>query len=209
MADHASALDERMNTLNAELDETAERRSAAIVAGNDEEAQRLDADCARLERDIAATMAARAAVNEAAVQLLREAEEAEHQAVVGRLKKLCRTARQRAKELNEAMDAVGVATLALREATKDIWEASDGPTRREELSELPRLLASLSAVQNERLAFHHVLPSRMPLLDRSLPPPCVEAHLSICLDRLAPAPGRPKKPGEEPADTAAGQAANV
>ncbi|MFM7343889.1 MAG: hypothetical protein ACKO1J_00790 [Tagaea sp.] len=200
MADHASALDERLNTLNADLDDTAERRSAAIVAGNTEEAKRLDAECAGLERDIAATMAARAAVDEAAVHLLREAEEAEHQAVVAKLKKLCRTARQRAKELNDAMDAVGAATLALREATKDIWEASDGPTRCDELSELPRLLASLSAVQNERLAFHHVLPSRMPLLDRSLPPPCIEAHLSVCLDRLAPGPGRPKKPGEEPVD---------
>lgn len=200
MADHASALDERLNTLNTELAETAERRSAAIVAGNDEEAQRLDAECARLERAITATMAARTAVDEAAEQLLHEAAEVEHQAVVNRLKKLCRTARQRAKELNEAMDAVGAATLALREATKDIWEASDGPTRREELEELPRLLASLSAVQNERLAYHHVLPSKMPFLDRSLPPPCVEAHLSVCLDRLAPGPGRPKKPGEEPAD---------
>lgn len=209
MADHATALDERLNTLNIELSATAERRSAAIVAGDDAEAQRLDDECARLERAITATMAARAAVDDAAKQLLHEAEEAEHAAVVNRLKKLCRTARQRAKELNDAIDAVGAATLALREATKDIWEASDGPTRRDELSELPRLLASLSAVQNERLAFNHVLPSRMPLLDRSLPPPCVEAHLSICLDRLAPAPGRPKKPGEEPADAAAGQAANV
>lgn len=201
MADHATALDERLNTLNTELVDTAERRSAAIVAGNDAEAQRLDDECARLERAITATMAARAAVDEAAEQLLHEAEEAEHAAVVNRLKKLCRTARQRAKELNDAIDAVGAATLALREATKDIWEASDGPTRREELEELPRLLASLSAVQNERLAFHHVLPSRMPLLDRSLPPPCIEAHLSVCLDRLAPGPGRPKKPGEEPVDT--------
>lgn len=200
MADHATALDERLNTLNNELAATAERRSAAIVAGDDAEAQRLDDECARLERAITATMAARAAVDEAAEQLLQEAEEAEHAAVVTRLKKLCRTARQRAKELNDAIDAVGAATLALREATKDIWEASDGPTRREELEELPRLLASLSAVQNERLAFHHVLPSRMPLLDRSLPPPCIEAHLSVCLDRLAPGPGRPKKPGEELAD---------
>lgn len=199
MADHATALDERLNTLNTELADTAERRSAAIVAGDEAEAQRFDDECARLERAIAATMAARAAVDEAAEQLLHEAEEAEHAAVVNRLKKLCRTARQRAKELNDAIDAVGAATLALREATKDIWEASDGPTRREELSELPRLLASLSAVQNERLAFHHVLPSRMPLLDRSLPPPCIEAHLSVCLDRLAPGPGRPKKSGEEPA----------
>lgn len=209
MADHASALDERIHTLNAELDETAERRSAAIVAGNTEEAKRLDAECAGLEREIAATTAARAAVDGAAVQLAREAEDAEHLAVVAKLKKLCRTARQRAKELNDAIDAVGAATLALREATKDIWEASDGPTRREELEELPRLLASLSAVQNERLAFYHVLPSRMPLLDRSLPPPCIEAHLSVCLDRLAPAPGRPKKPGEEPADAAVAQAAHV
>lgn len=200
MADHATALDERLKTLNTELADAAERRSAAIVAGNDAEAQRLDDECARLERAITATMAARAAVDEAAEQLLHEAAEAEHQAVVNRLKKLCRTARQRAKELNEAMDAVGAATLALREATKDIWEASDGPTRREELEELPRLLASLSAVQNERLAYHHVVPSKMPFLDRSLPPPCVEAHLSVCLDRLAPGPGRPKKPGEEPAD---------
>ena len=200
MADHATPLVERLNTLKTELAEAVERRSAAIVAGNDAEAQRLDNECARLERAITATTAARAAVDEAADQLQREAVEAEHAAVVNRLKKLCRTARQRAKELNDAIDAVGAATLALREATKDIWEASDGPTRREELEELPRLLASLSAVQNERLAFHHVLPSRMPLLDRSLPPPCIEAHLSVCLDRLAPGPGRPKKPGEEPAD---------
>lgn len=200
MADHATSLDERLNALKTELADAVERRSAAIVAGNDAEAQRLDNECAKLERAITATTAARAAVDEAADQLQREAEEAEHAAVVNRLKKLCRTARQRAKELNEAIDAVGAATLALREATKDIWEASDGPTRREELEELPRLLASLSAVQNERLAFHHVLPSRMPLLDRSLPPPCIEAHLSVCLDRLAPGPGRPKKPGEEPAD---------
>lgn len=200
MADHATSLDERLNALKTELADAVERRSAAIVAGNDAEAQRLDNECARLERAITATTAARAAVDEAADQLQREAVEAEHAAVVNRLKKLCRTARQRAKELNDAIDAVGAATLALREATKDIWEASDGPTRREELEELPRLLASLSAVQNERLAFHHVLPSRMPLLDRSLPPPCIEAHLSVCLDRLAPGPGRPKKPGEEPAD---------
>lgn len=196
MADPATALDERLNKLTEQLADLAERRSVAIVAGNDEEAKRIDADCAQVERDIAATMAACAAVDGAAEQLLQEAAEAEHQAVLARLKKLTRVARQRAREVNDAVDAVGVATLALREATKALWEGSDGPTRRDELSELPRLLASLSAVQTERLAFHLVLPSRMPFLDRSLPPPCVEAHLSVCLDRIAPGPGRPAKSTE-------------
>lgn len=197
MADHATALDERLALLNDHLTELAHQRSAAIVAGNDEEAKRLDAECAQLERDIAATMAARGAVDEAAAQLLAEAGEAEHMAMLAKLKKLARAARQRAAELNEQLDTVAAATLALREATKELWEAADGPTRRDALGEMPRLLANLSAVMVERLAYHHVMPSRMPLMDRSLPPPSVEAYLDTCLDLIAPGPGRPAKPMED------------
>lgn len=189
----ATELDERIATLRAELADIVEQRSAAIVAGNSAETARLDAEANQRERAITATEAARLAVDEAAATLADEEEAARARREREKLKGLARTARERAAALNEAIDNVGTATLALREATKAVWEAADGPTRREALGELPRLLSDLPMVAHERLAHGGVLGSRSPAFDRTAPAPSVEAHLDIALREIAPPPGRPRK----------------
>lgn len=189
----ATELDQRLATLRAELAEIIELRSAAIVAGNPAEAARLDAEANQRERNIGATEAARQAVDEAATTLADEEEAATARKRREHLKGLARTTRERAAALNDAIDQVGVATFALREATKALWEGADGPTRREALGELPRLLTDLPMVTHERLAHGGVIASRSAAFDRSAPPPSVEAHLDIALREIAPRPGRPVK----------------
>lgn len=192
----ATELDGRIATLRAELAEIVEQRSAAIVTGDTVEAARLDAEANHRERAITATEAARGAVDEAAATLADEAEATRARREREKVKALARTARERAAALNESIDAVGVATMALREATKALWEAADGPTRRDALGELPRILSDLPMVTHERLAHGGVLGSRSPAFDRSAAAPSVEAHLDIALREIAPPPGRPKKEGE-------------
>lgn len=189
----ATELDNRLATLRAELAEIVEHRSAAIVAGNSAEAARLDAEANQREREIVGIEAARLAVDEAAATLANEEEAARAQREREKLKGLARDVRQRAAALNEAIDAVGPATMALREATKALWEAADGPTRREALGELPRLLSDLPMVTHERLAHAGVMASRSPAFDRSGPAPSIEAHFNVALREIAPPPGRPKK----------------
>ena len=76
----AAALDERLSALNAELSETRERAVAAQVKaatggpGVQEEADRLDGEVLRLERAIAATRDALAAVGEAGEAIADEIE---------------------------------------------------------------------------------------------------------------------------------------
>lgn len=91
--------------------------------------------------------------------------------------------RERAAELDSAIDAVGAALLAVREAARDMWDSSDGPTRREELGNLPRKLGTLGEVIKARLAFHHVLPAPT-LLDREAAPPSAARHLAHCLEQV-------------------------
>lgn len=189
----ATELDDRIATLRAELAGIVEQRSAAIVAGDAAAADHLDAEAVRRERAIRAAEAARLAVNEAAVALADEAEEVRARRERENLKGLARTARERAAALNDAIDQVAAATMAVREATRALWEASDGPTRREGLGELPRLLSDLPMVTHERLAHGGVLASRSAAFDRSAPAPSVEAHLDIAIALIAPGPGRPHK----------------
>lgn len=189
----AADIDENLAKLRAELAEIVEQRSAAIVAGNPAEAARLDAEANQMERNIAAHEEAQRAVDRAAATIVDEREAARAERLRERLKKLARAARERAEELNHAIDQVGPATLALREATKALWEAAEGATRREELGELPRLLADLPMVTHERLAHGGVLGSRSAAFDRSASPPSASAHLDIALRQIAPPPGRPVK----------------
>jgi hypothetical protein len=197
MADNsapATELDEKLAGLRAELAKIIEQRSAAIVAGNVAEAARLDAEANQLDRNIAAHEEARLAVDRAAETLADEQQAARAERARERLKKLARAARERAEELNEAVDKVGAATIALRQSTKALWEAADGPTRSEALGELPRLLFDLPMVTHERLAHAGVLGSRSgATFDRSAPPPSVAAHLDIALRQISPPPGRPVK----------------
>lgn len=98
---------------------------------------------------------------------------------------LAEKVRERAVELDQAIDAVGAALLALREAARDMWDSSDGPTRREELGNLPRKLGTLEQVIAARLAFHYVLRQQEGVfLDREARPPSAERHFAHCLDQV-------------------------
>lgn len=206
----APAIDSTIAKLQQQIDdeaahlgalETDRRRALIAVAqereGAEAEAQRFAAEI-RERRDHLqalrgalddARQAQGAIAAEAVVAVARQ--EREH------LKEQARTVRAAADAVNAACDSVGAATLKLREACKQLWEMADGDTRREELGEIPRLIGSLPAIINERLAYHNVVASRMPLLDRAAPPPCVSQFFDVSLDLIAPGPGRPKKSGEE------------
>lgn len=196
-----AALHERLTGLRAELDATRNARDAAQVKaangveGAQAEADRFDVEVQRLERSIATTEEALAAVDRATAEIATEAEQAQAKRNQEMMKTLSRAVRKAADEVDAQVTAVGPALLALREATKALWEASDGPTRRDALGELPRLLADMPMVIHERLAHGGVLASRSVNFDRTAEPPSVAGHLDIALREFAPPPGRPRKGG--------------
>ncbi len=198
-----AALGERLSTLRSELEDARNARDAAQVKaangvdGAQADADRLDADVQRIERAIATTGEAVAAVDRAAVEIAGEAEEAQAKRDQDRMKALARAVRKAADELDAQIAAVGPALMAVREATKALWEASDGPTRREALGELPRLLTDMPMVIHERLAHGGVLASRSANFDRTAETPSIARHLDIALREFAPPPGRPRKAGDD------------
>lgn len=197
-----AALHERLTRLRAELDASRNARDAAQVKaangveGAQAEADRLDGEVQRLERSIATTDEALAAVDRATAEIATEADQALAKRDHDRMKALARAVRKAADELDAQVTAVGPALLALREATKALWEAADGPTRREALGELPRLLSDMPMVIHERLAHGGVLASRSVNFDRTADAPSIAAHLDIALREIAPPPGRPRKAGD-------------
>ena len=199
----AAALDERLTALNAELSQTRELAVAAQVKaatggpGVQEEADRLDGEVQRLERSIAATRDALAAVGEAGEAIADEIEQARVKQHRKRITAIVRKCRTLAEAEDAALDSVVVARAALREGLAELWEVSDGPTRSGELSELPSTINNLPLIAVERLAHGNVMASRSPMLDRSAPAPSVADHLDRVLDLIAPGPGRPKKLGNE------------
>lgn len=198
-----AALDERLTALNAELNQTRELAVAAQVKaatggpGMQQEADRLDGEVLRLERAIAATCDALAAVDEASVAIADEAAQAESTRARKRLIAIVRKCRTLAEAEDAALDSVVVARAALREGLAELWEVSDGPMRSGELSELPSTINNLPLIAVERLAHGNVMAGRSPLLDRSAPAPSIADHLDRVLDLIAPGPGRPKKLGNE------------
>jgi len=199
----AAALDERLSALNAELSETRERAVAAQVKaatggpGVQEEADRLDGEVLRLERAIAATRDALAAVGEAGEAIADEIEQARAKQHRKKVVAIVRKCRALAEAEDAALDSVVAARMALLEGLGELWEAADGPTRSGELSELPTIINNLPLIAVERLAHGNVMASRSSLLDRSSPAPSVVDHLDRALDLIAPGPGRPKNLGSE------------
>lgn len=183
--------------------ETDRRRALIAVAqekeGAEAEAQRFAAEIRERRDHLQALRGALDDARQAQGAIAADAVVAEARQAHEKLKAQARGVRDAADAVNVACDGVGAATAKLREACKQLWEMADGDTRREELGELPRLLGNLPAIINERLAFHSVLASRMPLLDRTAPPPCVTQFFDVSLDLIAPGPGRPAKLGADPA----------
>lgn len=176
----------------------AERRRALIAVAQDQEgaeadAQRHAADIREKRDHLQALRGALDDAKQAQDAITADAAAADAQRQREGLKVLARAARKAADDLDEQVSGVGRALLALREATKALWEASDGPTRSGELGEVPRLLSDLPIVIHERLAHGGVLASRSVSFDASAPAPSVVAHLDIALDMIAPSPGRPPK----------------
>jgi hypothetical protein len=199
----AAALDERLTALNAELSQTRELAVAAQVKaatggpGVQEEADRLDGEVQRLERSIAATRDALAAVGEAGEAIADEIEQARAKQHRKKVAAIVRKCRGLAEAEDAALDSVIAARKALREGLGELWEAADGPARSGELSELPTIINNLPLIAVERLAHGNVMASRSSLLDRSAPAPSVADHLDRVLDLIAPGPGRPKNLGSE------------
>lgn len=176
----------------------AERRRALIAVAQDQEgaetdAQRHAADIREKRDHLQALRGALDDAKQAQDSIAADAVAAEAQRERDGLKVLARAARKAADHLDEQVSEVGRALLALREATKALWEASDGPTRSGELGEVPRLLSDLPIVVHERLAHAGVLASRSVAFDASAPAPSVAHHLDTALDLIAPGPGRPPK----------------
>lgn len=179
-----------------------ERRRALIAVaqeqdGAEAEAHRRAADIREKRDHLQALRGALEDARQAEVAIEADALAAEAQHQREGLKGLARAARKAADHLDEQVSGVGRALLALREATKALWEASDGPMRSGELGEIPRLLSDLPIVIHERLAHGGVLASRSVAFDASAPAPSVTAHLDIALDMIAPGPGRPQKTGAD------------
>ena len=210
----ATALHERLAELQVEREALADARAAAITrnamspgdAATVAEIARLGASIATLDQDIAGNADALDRVRMAEGEITQDQEAAGAAAMRARLATLARAARKRATAIDEAADMLIAALREGREATKGLWEASDGPTRREGLGELPRLLSDLPMVIYERLAHGDVFASRSAAFDRSAAAPSVEGHLDIALREIAPPPGRPKN-AEPAADEAAARAA--
>jgi len=208
----APAIDSTIAKLQQQIDEEAgrlgtletDRRRALIAVAQEQEgaeadAQRFAAEIRERRDHLQALRGALDDARQAQGAIAADAVVAEARQERDKLKGQVRPVRAAADAVNAACDSVGAATFKLREACKLLWEMADGGTRREELGELPRLIGSLPAIINERLAFHSVVASRMPLLDRSSPPPCVGQFFDVSLDLIAPGPGRPKKPGADQA----------
>ena len=188
----------------------AERRRCLIVMAQEPENTSMEAEAQRHAADIRekrdhlqALRGALEDAKDAKTALTADAATAQARRERDALKALARDTRQAAEHLDTVVTAVGPALLALREATKALWEAADGPTRREELGELPRLLSDLPMVIHERLAHGGVLASRSVAFDTTAKTPSTAAHLDIALDQIAPGPGRPRGQGTEPEGIAA------
>lgn len=199
----ATALDERLTALNAELSLTRELAVAAQVKaatggpGVQEEADRLDGEVLRLERAIAATRDALAAVNEAGVVIADEAAQAEAVRLRKKLVSIARKCRKLAEAEDQALDSVVAARRALREGLSELFLAADGPTRSGELGDLNPTINNLPMIATERLAHGSVMASQSPMLDRSAPARSVAEELDKVLDLIAPGPGRPKNLSDE------------
>jgi hypothetical protein len=195
----AAALDERLAALNAELSAARELAVAAQVKaatggpGVQKEADRLDGEVQRLERAVAVTRDALAAVGEASVAIADEAAQAEAARARKKLIAIARKCRKLAEAEDLALDGVVAARRALREGLSELFLAADGPTRSGELGDLSATINNLPLIAVERLAHGDVVASRSPLLDRSVPAQSVADHLDRVLDLIAPGPGRPAK----------------
>lgn len=169
------------------------RRGEALAAGRTNEAddwsREIEQRRARIEGLEDALRTAREAQADAATA--EEAKQAKKDRT--RLQNLARKVRKLAEAEDEALSAVVAARRALVEGIEEIWLAADGPTRSDELGELPTVKANLPLIALERLAHGDVMASRSPMLDRSLPAPSVREHLDKVLDLIAPGPGRPPK----------------
>lgn len=186
----------------------ADRRRALIAVAQDQngaeaDAQRHAADIREKRDHLQALRGALDDAKQAQDAIAADAVAAEAQREREGLKALARSVRKAADHLDEQVSEVGRALLALREATKALWEASDGRTRSGDLGEVPRLLSDLPIVVHERLAHAGVLASRSVAFDPSAPAPSVALHLNIALDLIAPGPGRPVKGADAPKEIAA------
>lgn len=205
----AAALDERLSTLNAELSRarelavTAQVKAAIGGPGAQEEADRLDGEVQRLERAATATREALAAVGEAAATIAGEAEEASAKRAREALKRAGQSAREALKALDDATDALAAAYLVARERIAAMYLAADGPTRKsDEFDSLQVLVPSISAVLLSRLTFREdkiQIPNISAGVDREGLCPSVQERFEAVISTIAPGPGRPKKPGADPA----------
>lgn len=198
----AAALDERLTALNAELSQTRELAVAAQVKaatggpGVQEEADRLDGEVQRLERSIAATRDALAAVGEAGEAIADEIEQARAKQHRKKVAAIVRKCRGLAEAEDAALDSVIAARKALREGLGELGRLR---TARRVAASFPSCRRSSTIcplIAVERLAHGNVMASRSSLLDRSAPAPSVADHLDRVLDLIAPGPGRPKSGSE-------------
>lgn len=186
--------------IEADLDSAREavqvlrsQRGAAITAGQVDEVERLSGEIAKARDRIEALEDAVLAAQEVEADAERASAGMEVVKARKRLVERARAVRKLARAEDEAIDAVVEARLALRKGVSDLWNEADGPTRAIELDGLTDAINNLPMIANERLAHGFVLPSRVPLLDRSAPAPSIQEHLDIVLEAIAPGPGRPKK----------------
>lgn len=212
-----AALNDRLATLRSELEAARDARDAAQVKaangieGAQAEADRLDNEVQRLERSIASTDEAVAAVDRAAAEIAGEADAAQAKRDRERLKSRAQRLRPALKALDEAADGVVSAFAEVRERISEMFLAADGPTRQtDDFLSLQYLVPSIPAMILARLAYRDErLPAPNIAIDREAPCPSALDRFEPVLSLIAPGPGRPKKPGVDPAPAsdAAGAAA--
>lgn len=198
-----TALNERLAGLRTELERARGGRDAAQVkaangiAGAQEEADRLDGEVQRLERSIATTAEAVAAVDKASVAIAGEVEEASAKRERDKLKRTGHSAREALKALDAATDYLAAAYVSARERISELYLAADGPTQRtDEFQTLQWLVPGLPAMILSRLAYKE---ERIPIpnisagVDRDGPCPSAEERFELVIAMIAPGPGRPKK----------------
>lgn len=199
-----SALNERLAGLRTELEAARDARDAAQVkaatnSGTQAEADRLDGEVQRLERSIAITAEAVAAVDKATVAIAGEVEEASEKRARDNLKRAGQNTREAVKALDAATDELVAAYVAARERIADLFRAADGATRRtDEFQTLQWLVPGLPAMILSRLAYRApsiLIPNISAGVDRDGPCPSVENRFEPVIAMIAPGPGRPKKPG--------------